>query len=127
MRLDGRLCQRQALGELAVGPAQSDGNEGLPLAVVQGVQTDWRRDFTDEQCQQWTHRLANVVLLNRTKNFYVQNYDFADKKIKYFTGKHGVSTFALTSQVLHHQQWTPQLLHKRQQRLLSLLADEWDL
>ncbi|MFE4411345.1 MULTISPECIES: DUF1524 domain-containing protein [unclassified Streptomyces] len=68
-----------------------------------------------------------MVLLNRTKNFYVQNYDFADKKIKYFTGKHGVSTFALTSQVLHHQQWTPQLLHKRQQRLLSLLADEWDL
>ncbi|MFF0836665.1 MULTISPECIES: DUF262 domain-containing protein [unclassified Streptomyces] len=89
--------------------------------------SDWLRTFTDEQRQQWTHRLANLVLLNRTKNSYAQNYGFTDKKIKYFTGRHGVSTFALTSQVLHHQQWTPQLLHKRQQRLLGLLADEWDL
>jgi hypothetical protein len=87
----------------------------------------WLRHFTDDQRQQWTHRLANLVLLNRTKNSYAQNYDFAEKKAKYFTGKHGVSTFALTSQVLQHQQWTPELLHKRQQRLLGLLADEWDL
>ncbi|MFF8941844.1 DUF1524 domain-containing protein [Streptomyces sp. NPDC014864] len=71
--------------------------------------------------------LANLILRNRTKNSYAQNYDFADKKVKCFTGRHRVSTFALTSQVLHHPQWTPQLLHKWQQHLLGLLADEWDL
>jgi hypothetical protein len=28
---------------------------------------------------------------------------------------------------LEHQEWVPQLLQKRQRRLLGLLADEWDL
>ncbi|MET8178609.1 HNH endonuclease family protein [Streptomyces sp. NPDC005336] len=76
---------------------------------------------------QWTHRLGNLVLLNRTKNAYAQNYDFTEKKAKYFTGRHGVSTFALTSQVLQHHEWKPELLRKRQQRLVGLLADEWDV
>ncbi|MGW3329118.1 DUF262 domain-containing protein [Streptomyces rubiginosohelvolus] len=87
----------------------------------------WLRDFTEEQRGQWTHRLGNLVLLNRTKNAYAQNYDFAEKKAKYFTGRHGVSTFALTSQVLQCETWEPELLHRRQQRLVGLLADEWDL
>ncbi|MDR6974209.1 hypothetical protein J2X68_000887 [Streptomyces sp. 3330] len=105
-----------------------------PLITVEHVlpQTpragsDWLTHFTDEQRGQWTHRLANLVLLNRTKNSSAQNYDFEEKKAKYFTGRHGVSTFALTSQVLHRESWTPQALQKRQQRLVGLLADEWDL
>ncbi|MFE1334470.1 DUF262 domain-containing protein [Streptomyces microflavus] len=87
----------------------------------------WLRDFTEKQRGQWTHRLGNLVLLNRTKNSYAQNYDFTEKKTKYFTGRHGVSTFALTSQVLQHETWVPELLQKRQLRLVGLLADEWDL
>ena len=97
----------------------------LPQNPKQGSQ--WLRHFADEQRKEWTHRLGNLVLLNRTKNAYAQNYDFAEKKSKYFTGRHGVSTFALTSQVLQHQEWAPELLQKRQQRLVGLLADEWDL
>jgi hypothetical protein len=105
-----------------------------PLITVEHVlpqnprrESDWMRHFTADQRESWTHRLANLVLLNRTKNSYAQNYDFAEKKTKYFTGRHGVSTFALTSQVLHCEEWTPQLLHKRQQRLVGLLVDEWEL
>ncbi|WP_405476615.1 DUF262 domain-containing protein [Streptomyces sp. NBC_00009] len=97
----------------------------LPQNPKQGSQ--WLRHFTDERRTEWTHRLGNLVLLNRTKNAYAQNYDFTEKKAKYFTGRHGVSTFALTSQVLQHQEWAPELLQQRQQRLVGLLADEWDL
>lgn len=107
---------------------------GHPLITVEHVlpqsparDSQWRRDFTDEQRQQWTHRLANLVLLNRAKNSEAQNYDFADKKSKYFTGRHGVSTFALTSQVLGEQQWTPALLEVRQAALLARLEKAWDL
>ncbi|MCX5399819.1 DUF262 domain-containing protein [Streptomyces sp. NBC_00102] len=97
----------------------------LPQNPKPGSQ--WLQHFTDDQRGTWTHRLGNLVLLSRTKNSYAQNYDFAEKKAKYFTGRHGVSTFALTSQVLHHENWGPDLLRKRQQRLLGLLSDEWDL
>lgn len=87
----------------------------------------WLQDFTHDQRGHWTHRLANLVLLNRSKNAEAQNYDFAEKKAKYFTGKHGVATFALTSQVLGQAVWTPDVLRQRQNRLLGTLSKGWRL
>ncbi len=89
--------------------------------------SQWRRDFTDEQRRTWTHRLANLVLLNRTKNSQAQNYDFDVKKSKYFTGGQGVAIFALTSQVLQQATWTPAVLEERQRHLLDVLVKEWEL
>lgn len=89
--------------------------------------SEWRKIFTEDQRQHWTHRLANLVLLNRTKNSEAQNFEFDVKKSKYFTSKHGVATFALTSQVLGTAVWTPQVLQERQAALLSALASGWDL
>ncbi|MEV6417961.1 DUF262 domain-containing protein [Kribbella sp. NPDC051718] len=89
--------------------------------------SEWRKAFTDTQRAEWTHKLANLLLLNRTKNSYAQNYDFAEKKVKYFHGQGGVSTFALTSQVLAQTTWTPDLLIERQATLLDVLSNEWAL
>lgn len=91
------------------------------------LDSQWRRDFADEQRRTWTHRLANLVLLNRTKNSQAQNYDFDVKKSKYFTGGQGVAIFALTSQVLQQATWTPEVLEKRQRELLDVLVKEWQL
>ena len=87
----------------------------------------WLQDFTDLQREHWTHRVANLVLLNRAKNSEAQNYDFVNKKHRYFTGRHGVATFALTSQVLGCQGWTPEVLQRRQEALLGTLTTGWDL
>ncbi|NLE78612.1 MAG: DUF262 domain-containing protein [Rhodococcus sp.] len=91
------------------------------------VVSEWRSSFTDDERDQWTHRLANLVLLNRTKNSEAQNYDFATKKSKYFTGANGVATFAVTSQVLSTAEWTPEGLSERQPTLLATLQKLWDL
>ncbi|MER5633473.1 DUF262 domain-containing protein [Streptomyces nitrosporeus] len=88
-------------------------------------ESQWRADFTMSQRVLWTHRLANLVLLSRTKNSQVQNLDFAAKKKRYL--KQGVVTFPLTTQVLGQKTWTPEHLEKRQAELLSLLAEEWRL
>jgi hypothetical protein len=85
----------------------------------------WKVRFTDEQREYWTHRLANLVLLNRTKNSQARNFDFAKKKSAYFAGKNGVATFALTSQVLLQSQWTPEVLRERQTALLNVLKKAW--
>ena len=87
----------------------------------------WLQDFTDLQRERWTHRIANLVLLNRAKNSEAQNYDFVSKKHRYFTGRNGVATFALTSQVLGCQGWTPEVLQRRQEALLGTLTTGWDL
>jgi hypothetical protein len=89
--------------------------------------SQWRRMFDNEQRAYWTHRLANLVLLNRSKNAQAQNFDFSQKKEKYFSGKNGVVAFALTSQVLSTFRWTPDLLHDRQREALDQLASTWDL
>ena len=87
----------------------------------------WDATFNETDRLYWTHRLANLVLLNRRKNSEAQNYDFEKKKAKYFTGRNGVSTFALTSQVLGESSWTPALLETRQAVLAAALASEWNL
>lgn len=89
--------------------------------------SEWSRLFTPEQRVMWTHRLANLVLLSRNKNAEAKNYDFATKKAKYFTSRSGVSNFPLTTQVLATAAWTPQVLEDRQNELIGLLSQAWDL
>lgn len=90
-------------------------------------ESQWMSDFTLDDRQHWTHRLANLVLLNRAKNSEAQTFDFDKKKIKYFGGPNGVATFALTTGVMREVAWTPAVLEERQARLIGLLAGEWGL
>ena len=87
----------------------------------------WRKWFTDDERNHWTHRIANLVLLNRKKNSQAGRLEFDEKKQKYFSGDKGVATFALTSQVLGASEWTPAILENRQEHLLARLQDEWKL
>ncbi len=89
--------------------------------------SEWREAFTEEERRLWTHRLANLVLLNRYKNSAAQNYDFETKKSRYFRGADGVVTFALTSQVLDAPKWTPETLQMRQRDLVRKLRETWNL
>ncbi|OZM79676.1 DUF262 domain-containing protein [Pseudonocardia sp. MH-G8] len=117
--------------ELANAPGVSYDHKIITVEHVlpqnPSASSTWRRVFNDRQRAYWTHRIANLVLLNRTKNAQAQNYDFAVKKEKYFTGKKGVVAFALTSQVINLRDWTPELLEQRQRAAMQLLADTWNL
>ena len=105
-----------------------------PLITVEHVlpqnplgNSEWLRDFSQEERERWTHRLANLVLLSRAKNSEAQNYDYDKKKARYFTGKNGVASFALTSQVLAQSAWTPAVLERRQEEILATLTSGWRL
>jgi hypothetical protein len=88
----------------------------------------WVKWFPSEEIRdKYTQRIANLVLLTRKKNSEAQNYDFEDKKQKYFSSPKGVSTFALTSQVLNSHEWTPLLLDTRQTALTATLKTLWRL
>lgn len=97
----------------------------LPQNPQDGSQ--WLTWFPDaEERSYWTHRLANLVLLSSRKNTRASNYEFNRKKTEYFQ-KGGVQTFALTSQVVSQDEWTPAVLEARQKQLLSKLEEEWRL
>ena len=87
----------------------------------------WLSDFPDEkQRKQMTHKIGNLILLNRRKNTSAGNFDFSDKTEKYFK-MDGISPFPLTTEVLGVKEWTPSVVANRQRRLVEKLADVWKL
>jgi len=93
-----------------------------------GANSEWMKWFpSQEERDQYVHRLGNLVLLSCAKNTLAQNYDFDVKKQKYFTTKTGVSPFALTTQVLREQEWTPEVMARRQKELINVLKNLWRL
>ncbi|WP_139692962.1 DUF4357 domain-containing protein [Sporolactobacillus terrae] len=89
------------------------------------VDSEWLKYFDDPS--KYVHKLGNLVLLTRSKNSQASNYDFNKKKTSYFQSKKGVTTFALTTQVIREKEWTPEILKKRQKQLIDLLKKKWDL
>ena len=98
----------------------------LPQTPPDG--SDWIKWFPDkDERDYWTHRLANLVPLDRKKNSSARNYDFAKKKEVYFNDKGTDSPFVLTQEVRAENEWTPTLLAERQKRLVGVLAEHWNL
>lgn len=89
--------------------------------------SQWLTDFpNEEERMEWTHRLANLVLLSRRKNWQALNYDFDRKKTEYFQ-RGSVAPFALTARVLAESEWTPKVLARRQRELIDAFKKEWRL
>ena len=89
---------------------------------------EWIKLWPDQNSRKyWLNRIGNLVPLTRQRNSAAQNYDFSIKKEKYFQTKNGTSSYTLTTQVLNEDQWTPDVVSKRQQYLLSVFEQKWDL
>ena len=97
----------------------------LPQTIKDGSQ--WSSWWDVDNHKLWVHRLANLVPLNRRRNSSASNLEFKDKKEKYFKGNNNVSSYALTTQVLDTEEWTPDIVAQRQDNLLSKLYKEWEL
>lgn len=88
--------------------------------------SQWTQWFpSQEERKKYVHRLGNLVLLSRQKNARASNYEFEVKKEKYFNNPTAI--FALTIQAIQEQEWTPEIIEKRQQELLSKLQNLWSL
>lgn len=89
---------------------------------------EWMKLWPDQNARKfWLNRIGNLVPLTRQRNSAAQNYDFDLKKEKYFQTKNGTSSYTLTTQVINEDQWTPEVVSKRQQFLLSVFEQKWDL
>jgi len=97
----------------------------LPQTPAEGSR--WMTWFpAAEERAAWVNRVGNLALLTRKKNSSASNYEFDTKKTAYFT-KGGVSPFALTTQVLQYQDWTPIVVTKRQKQILETFTNHWRL
>jgi hypothetical protein len=122
LRLDSFLTD----GAATYDPAVLTIEHVLPQTVGEG--SPWLELWPDEAVRnEWIHRLANLVPLTQKRNSAAQNYGFDKKKEAYFGGKNGISSYALTTQVLKTPEWSTALIRTRQTELLSVLDDGWEL
>ncbi|MEG4048524.1 HNH endonuclease family protein, partial [Microcoleus sp. Pol17_C1] len=122
LRLDAALSE----GEASYNFSKITVEHVLPQNP--GANSEWMKWFpSQEERDQYVHRLGNLVLLSGAKNTQAKNYDFDVKKQKYFTTKTGVSPFVLTTQVLREQEWTPEVIARRQKELINVLKNLWRL
>jgi hypothetical protein len=88
---------------------------------------EWLAWFPDkEQRAHWVDRLGNLALLTRKKNSAAGNREFSWKKQSYFS-RNGVSPFAITTQVLACDKWTPEVVEGRQLSLLHVFEEHLGL
>lgn len=98
----------------------------LPQTVAPG--TKWEQNWPDaSEREKWLHKIGNILPLSKRKNSQAQNYEFDVKKEKYFKGKSGTTSYALTTQVLSYSEWTPDVVEKRQNELIAVYRKNWDL
>lgn len=87
----------------------------------------WVALFDEAARERWTHRLGNLVLLDRKKNAEAQNYEFEVKKDRYFRSRSGVAPFPITTTVLTETMWSPEVVAERQRALVRRLAEAWGI
>jgi hypothetical protein len=99
------------------------------LPQTPAVDSSWLDWWPDEdERSAWTHRIGNLLLLTRRKNSEAQNFEFADKKVRYFSTKGGgASPFVSTTQVLAEDEWTPKVVARRQAKAVGALKKLWAL
>ena len=96
----------------------------LPQTVTED--SEWAELWPEEDARvSWVHRIGNLLPLNKRRNSRAQNYHFKKKCQAYFLGKDNVSSYALTTQVLSYEEWTPEVVKSRQRELLEAMKDGW--
>lgn len=84
--------------------------------------SQWLIDFSEDERKKWTNRIANLVLLSKSKNSSASNFEFEEKKSRYL--KDRVSDYPRSIEILTVEKWTPEELETRQHNLLIKVLED---
>lgn len=103
-------------------PRTLPNKEKYPLAYKY-----WQERFDEDELEEWTDSLANLVLLGFRKNIQAQNYDFPTKR-KIYSNKDKVATsFRTTQMVLREKEWNIKALKSRKRKLIEKINEVIDI
>lgn len=93
----------------------------LPQSPAEDSQ--WIRDFSEKDREEWTDRLGNLVLISTKKNTSQGRLDYVDKRAKYF--KKAINTCPNSLRVLLSPKWTLSELQANHNEVVSRIADHY--
>lgn len=84
--------------------------------------SEWRNKFSDEEREEWTNRIGNLILLTRRKNSQLSNLEFKKKKEKYLESKAVLftSVFEVYSK---GEEWNLENLKNRHSEIINLIMN----
>jgi uncharacterized protein with ParB-like and HNH nuclease domain len=82
--------------------------------------SQWQKDFTDDERTVWTNRIGNLVLISRRKNSSQGRSDFAEKKEKYFIKN--VEMFPNSVRVIQKKKWDLETLKDNHKDIIDILC-----
>lgn len=98
----------------------------LPQTINEN--SEWSELWSDEEEQNnWTHKLANLVPLPKRHNSSASNKTFYEKKTIYKDTKGKCADYALTIQALNENEWTPEIVKNRQIKLINIISENWKI
>ncbi|BBM89821.1 hypothetical protein COTS27_01531 [Spirochaetota bacterium] len=84
--------------------------------------SQWVHDFKDDERVTWTHKLGNLILIDRRKNANLSNKDFTTKKETYFKGNIE-SNLPYSMKIYQYSTWAPKdLANNHEESIDKLLA-----
>ncbi|WP_278539549.1 DUF262 domain-containing protein [Fusobacterium varium] len=84
--------------------------------------SQWRKEFTDEEREYWTNKLANLMLITRRKNSQLSNSEFEKKKSTY--SKEELTIFPSNNYIyLTTEKWNISELEKRQYEINNIFGN----
>jgi len=86
--------------------------------------SQWVKDFTSEERDEWTHKLGNLVMITRRKNTSQGRLDYIEKVRKYF--EKNIDTCPNSLRVLKkYQQWTLMELKENHSIVLNKIREQY--
>lgn len=86
--------------------------------------SQWSKDFSNADRDEWTDKLGNLILISRRKNSSFGNRDFNEKRIKYFNGN--INMFSNSIRVFNnYQSWTLKDLKQNHKDVMDKLLSTY--
>lgn len=90
------------------------------------AESQWARDFTEEERYEWTNKLGNLMLLSRRKNSSLSNLDYADKSKRYF--EKNIELFSNSVNIYQkHKTWTLKDLTDNHAEIMRRLKESYGI
>jgi len=88
--------------------------------------SQWVKDFSEEERNEWTDKLGNLVLITRRKNSSLGRLDYSQKLERYF--EENIDTCPNSLRVLRkNKKWTPAELKANHQTVLKKLGEHYGI
>jgi hypothetical protein len=108
-------------------PAQRISLESLSVEHVlpqnPSADSQWKKDFTDDERNELTDRLGNLVLITGRKNTSLGNADFEEKKTRYFAKN--ITTCPNSLRIIQKSKWTPAELKQNHETVLNKIREHY--